>query len=260
MANKITYQDKVDLYEDSNINRINKVVADDMNEIKDVVNGNSQIASNNFGLDTDTWTSSTTYSIGDIAVYNENTYKNLTGTNTSTPPDQDSTNWEVMPLIVDVYNTSTKNAYSCHEVNVLIEDVYSLYETKTHKVWIDGKPIYRKVIETNFTTNETETRYTLSTIGLGNISSVIRSYSVSQGNPTEEDYYSANNDQLRTIINPDANVLIILVGSTYPTRPCTVYTIIEYTKTTDTATRTINTNYAKKGNGDDGETKKEESK
>lgn len=260
MAKKITYQDKVDLYEDSNINRMNKVVADDMNEIKDVVNDNFQIASNNFGLETDTWISSAIYSIGDIAVYNENTYKNLTGTNTATPPDQDSTNWKVMPLIVDVYNTSTKNAYSCNETNNLIKDEYSLYETKTHKVWIDNKPIYRKVIETTMPTNVTEIRYTLSTIGLGNISSVIRSYSVSQGNPMEEDYFSASNDQLRTIINPDLDTLIILVGSTYPVRPCTIYTIIEYTKTTDNATRTINTNYTKKSNGDDGETKKEESR
>ena len=31
--------------------------------------------------------------------------------------------------------------------NLYIEDVYSTNETKTNKVWIDGKPIYRKVSE-----------------------------------------------------------------------------------------------------------------
>ena len=35
---KIQFENKVDLYEDSSVNRINKVVADDMNEIKSVVN------------------------------------------------------------------------------------------------------------------------------------------------------------------------------------------------------------------------------
>lgn len=30
--------------------------------------------------------------------------------------------------------------------NLYIEDVYSTNETKTNKVWIDGKPIYRKTI------------------------------------------------------------------------------------------------------------------
>ena len=115
--NEITYQNKVALNENPEIADINKVKASDMNEIKSVVNTNSQTSSNNFGLGTDTWTSSGTYSIGDIVVYNDNTYKNLTGTNTTTTPDQDSTNWEVIPLIVNEYNTSTKNAYSCDYAN-----------------------------------------------------------------------------------------------------------------------------------------------
>jgi hypothetical protein len=119
--NEITYQNKVALNENPEIADINKVTDDDMNEIKSVVNGNSQISSNNFGLGTDTWSSSATYSIGDIVVYNDNTYKNLTGTNTTTTPDQDNTNWEVMPLILNVYNTSTKNAYSSDYVNKLQE-------------------------------------------------------------------------------------------------------------------------------------------
>lgn len=144
--NEITYQNKVALNENASIPDINKVKADDMNEIKSVVNANSQTSSNNFGLGTDTWTSSGTYAIGDIVVYNENTYKNLTGTNTSTTPDQDSTNWEVAPLIVDEYSNSTTNAYNCDYVNNAIKDVYSTNETLTNKVWIDGKPIYRKVI------------------------------------------------------------------------------------------------------------------
>lgn len=142
--NEITYQNKVALNENPEIADINKVTDDDMNEIKSVVNTNSRTSSNNFGLGTDTWTSSATYSIGDIVVYNDNTYKNLTGTNTTTTPDQDSTNWEVMPLIVNEYNTSTKNAYSSNKVNELIQDTYSVNEVKTNKVWINGKPIYRK--------------------------------------------------------------------------------------------------------------------
>jgi uncharacterized protein YpuA (DUF1002 family) len=136
-----------------------------------------------------------------------------------------------MASIINTKNNSTTDGYSCKFIND--SEKYSTTEVKTNKTWIDGKPIYRKVIETNFTTNETEIRYTLSTIGLDNFSTIIKSYSISQGNPIEEDYYSANNDQLRTIINTSVNVLIVLVGSTYPTRPCTVYTIIEYTKTTD---------------------------
>lgn len=36
----------------------------------------------------------------------------------------------------------------------LITDVYSTNEVKTNKVWIDGKPIYRKAIEINVGTTE----------------------------------------------------------------------------------------------------------
>lgn len=143
--NEITYQNKVALNENPEIADINKVTDDDMNEIKSVVNGNSQISSNNFGLGTDTWTSGATYSIGDIAVYNSNTYKNLTGTNTATTPDQDSTNWEVMPLILNVYNTSTKNAYSCNEINNMFGGaIIDGIPYKTGKKY-NGKDVYRLV-------------------------------------------------------------------------------------------------------------------
>ena len=33
--------------------------------------------------------------------------------------------------------------------NMFDKDIYSLQEVKTNKVWIDGKPIYRKVISVN---------------------------------------------------------------------------------------------------------------
>lgn len=141
--NEITYQNKVALNENPEIADINKVTDDDMNEIKSVVNGNSRTSSNNFGLGTDTWTSSYTYSIGDIVVYNDNTYKNLTGTNTTTTPDQDSTNWEVMPLIVNEYNTSTKNTYPC--------DYLNNHQTNAQILWTNPNPTSPILNETTIT-------------------------------------------------------------------------------------------------------------
>jgi hypothetical protein len=143
--NEITYQNKVALNEKPEIADINKVTDDDMNEIKSVVNTNSRTSSNNFGLGTDTWTSSATYSIGDIVVYNDNTYKNLTGTNTTTTPDQDNTNWEVMPLILNVYNTSTKNAYSSDYINNTFGgEIVDGTPYKTGKTY-NGKDVYRLI-------------------------------------------------------------------------------------------------------------------
>ena len=137
--------------------------------------------------------------------------------------------------VVNAQSNSTTDTYSCKRVNDAIadavKDVYSTTETKTNKIWIDNKPIYRKVVETNMTTSSLQKTYTLASIGLSNYSSIILLRTISQGNPINDDYFTTNDDQLRTLINQSG--LIITVGSDYPQRPLTLYTIIEYTKTTD---------------------------
>lgn len=52
------------------------------------------------GIETTTWSSSGTYAVNDIVIYNNKLYINLTGTNTATTPDQDSTNWNVTTILV----------------------------------------------------------------------------------------------------------------------------------------------------------------
>lgn len=52
------------------------------------------------GIATTTWSSSGTYAINDIVVYNNKLYINLTGTNTATTPDNDSTNWAETSILV----------------------------------------------------------------------------------------------------------------------------------------------------------------
>ena len=48
--------------------------------------------------------------------------------------------------VVDGYSTSTTDSYSCNYVNSV--NTYSTNETVIGK-WIDGKPLYRKVIQNN---------------------------------------------------------------------------------------------------------------
>lgn len=115
--------------------------------------------------------------------------------------------------------------------NVINAEVYSTNEVKTNKVWIDGKPIYRKVIESNFTTSTGNTiNYATSSLNL-NMETLVGLRSVSQSNPKQENYFESSNDQIRSYF--DNTNLIVKIGGSYPTKPCTVYTIIEYTKTTD---------------------------
>ena len=86
----INYVDKEALNVNPNILDKNKVNASDMNLIKVV--GNQILTT--MGVYTDDWNSATTYAIGEIAIYDNRIFKNLTGTNTATTPDLDTTNWE----------------------------------------------------------------------------------------------------------------------------------------------------------------------
>lgn len=86
----INYTDKVAINVNPSIPDINKVNASDMNLIKQV--GNQVLTT--LGVYTDTWSSSATYEAGQIAIYDNRVFKNLTGTNTATTPDEDTTNWE----------------------------------------------------------------------------------------------------------------------------------------------------------------------
>lgn len=53
------------------------------------------------GLDHDTWSSTKTYSIGDIETFNYKLYENITGNNSENPPTMDTTNWKLTSILVD---------------------------------------------------------------------------------------------------------------------------------------------------------------
>ena len=107
-TSKIQFDNKEDLYTDSSILRKNKVVADDVNEIKQVVNNNADELNNK-------------------------------------------------PNIQSSESQSETDAYSCSYLNDKIKDVYSTSETLTNKIWVDNKPIYRKVYSvSNLSTSANE--------------------------------------------------------------------------------------------------------
>lgn len=91
---KITYADKVPLYENTDIADINKVKADDMNEIKNVINNTLLTA---LGLDTDTFSASTTYASGDMVVYDNKIYE-FTSAHTGA---WTGTDVNIVPILVD---------------------------------------------------------------------------------------------------------------------------------------------------------------
>lgn len=108
---KITYEDKVTLYENTQISDVNKVKADDMNEIKSVVNG----------LDSSVSTNAT-----DIAT-NKKNIGTLSSLNTSSKTDLVSAVNEVNNNVLKptiLYNNTGATAQS----SLTLTDTYTNYE------------------------------------------------------------------------------------------------------------------------------------
>ena len=98
MSKLVNFNDKVFLQEIAEIPDINKVTDADMNNIKTSVNNLYSI----LGIYTDTYDSSTTYSIDDLVVDNNTLYVSLVNNNVGNTPSTDSgTNWQSITIFVN---------------------------------------------------------------------------------------------------------------------------------------------------------------
>lgn len=164
---KITYTNKETLNEQPSIADKNKVKADDMNEIKSVVNA---------GID---------------AIEENQT---------------------------DITNIGT----------------YSTSETNTGKTWIDGKPIYRKVL--TFTTGSSAGDMSVN-IGESNIDKVVYSYgftfrdSDGEERPMPNIYRNMSSEYALAIYSTTRTGVQLTYGGSRTNM--SGYIIVEYTKTTD---------------------------
>ncbi len=72
--------------------------ATNLNKIEQGIFNNDALLSsimNTLGIDTQTWVSTDSYVEGQVVVYNNQLYKNITGNYTTTPPNEDTTNWSL---------------------------------------------------------------------------------------------------------------------------------------------------------------------
>ena len=180
----ISYTNKEDLYTDSSIPAKNKVVADDMNEIKQVVNNNANEIPN---------------------VRNGN------------------------------YN-STTDTYSCGYLNKFIYDVYSTDEVKTNKIWIDGRPVYRKVLY--YTTLVTDNQNPALPMGIdvSEVSDFVKVETIAKQNGVNVWFTASTNNDVSARLSHyiNANSYINIRNSFALER---IIVILEYTKTTDSGDR-----------------------
>lgn len=132
--------------------------------------------------------------------------------------------------IVDGYSDSTTDGYSANYVNNKIIDNYSTTEVKTNKTWIDGKPIYRKVITYNYAEGSTTASIPS---GISNLDKVVllNPIMLRSASDFEINYYSSSSDYLRTFYRYSTNAIEVRSSAASPNT--VFYITIEYTKTTN---------------------------
>jgi hypothetical protein len=112
-------------------------------------------------------------------------------------------------------------------------DRYSTAETRTNKVWIDGKPVYRKVIDLE-TLPDTTPVYKDVSHGITNIGMMITvrgvAYDSDSWIPLPYVVRASNMD-----IQIYAGVTYVRVESAFDWSDLSGYAILEYTKSTDSA-------------------------
>lgn len=111
------------------------------------------------------------------------------------------------------------------------KDIYSTDEVVTDKVWIDGKPIYRKVVTQTITTSSSEN--IISGFDISLIDNIISFYgSIKQPSGTITPIsYSASEEDGAFICMSRARNSFVLYTKAYGAGD--VILIVEYTKTTD---------------------------
>lgn len=124
-----------------------------------------------------------------------------------------------------------------NEIDSKVEDVYSTSEVKTNKVWIDGKPIYKRVFSVN-TPSTANTYTTVANMG-SNIDQLITTNGLIKAtySSTMHIVYNLNFDEGDNshfgwvAYNQKNGDIQLNVGNSLKNMP--VIITIEYTKTTD---------------------------
>jgi hypothetical protein len=137
----------------------------------------------------------------------------------------------VQAEVVNIYSDSQENTYSCDYINEL-----NTYKTTEQKIgtWIDGKPLYRKVINiTSYYPNgiSADSQVTFQH-NISNFDALINAKIIRAGsNPLEYKslrYIQYITDNARNEFNIYASNYGMGISSNQ-----TLYLIVEYTKTTD---------------------------
>lgn len=93
----INYENKEQYQSSSTYASKYKCQASDLNNIKSSFNGLLDL----LGLTANTWSSTGTYKKDEVVVYNNHLFSNLTGNNTTSNPETDTTNWQPETILTN---------------------------------------------------------------------------------------------------------------------------------------------------------------
>lgn len=130
-----------------------------------------------------------------------------------------------------------KSLLNKNDILDFTKEVYSTSETLTNKVWIDGKPIYRKVYTNdNYSQNASETKDI--SFSLSNLDTITWTYGTIKTSRNNSPLISpwANANAMEYSSNYGAITSTgfkINTGNANPLNNAKIYIIFEYTKTTD---------------------------
>ena len=132
--------------------------------------------------------------------------------------------------IHDAYSTSTTDTYSCNYINELGLGEYSTTEKIVGK-WIDGKPIYRKVLNIGTVTSQKS----YITHNIANLGKLVNLYGTFNRNDNVQQTIPGNYTNWETYLYDVSSTVITLYFSNnqWNSNPYDIALIIEYTKTTD---------------------------
>lgn len=129
----------------------------------------------------------------------------------------------------------TAKAPSVHAVKDALS--YSTSEVNTNETWINGKPIYKKVVDIGTLPNATTKQVNHD---ITNIDRIIKLYGVAwETGSTWTIVLPASSPTGSNNINLSASGTVLNIQTGTNRTDWSGYVVVEYTKTTDTATRSI---------------------
>lgn len=146
---------------------------------------------------------------------------------------------EVSALIDDSVTDATNKTWSAKKINNAIKEIYSSDEIKTNKIWVDNKPIYRKIyMSSDFDFIDSAQQGTSKT-NIPNIEDLVNI----SGRCKETTYFvplnigkwrgdTLGNWSFSALVRPNGQIILDMGSSVYSAKG-NIKVCVEYTKTTD---------------------------